>query len=487
MWAASAREIFDRMEEEDARRHEGAHWAVLPSSPTMAPTGLYPAQVVYPGNANYNPGWVANGPTSAWICRSAFSSFQGGYPYGFFRTVDLTGYDASTAYIAGYWGFDDSGSVKINNNVVFTSGYTVNPLKLVASSMGQYFTSGINTISIWLTSGDQTVDGVRVDAALYAVPLPTATNLHPTSQIVTSISTGLDSNNKLITQGGQSDAHYLVMSSPQVVVSSSLPTRSPTTRVTSTLALNAVNGPIILSTGLSISDTVLTQNGALDSHWKVSSIDGRFSIQAQVVTPVSPNWYSKWVANNGKSAWICRNASSAYESAAYLSFYTSFDLTGFDLKRVALQTNSALRLQGIVFLNSIQVCDLTKAQGCYINAGSRDSKNFKQGINALSIRFSKSDEYGNGVRFEGSVYEVKTRSNVGAIVGGVVGSVLGCCCLGCIGFCVWSVISKGGNLSPISGGGGGVSQVHPTNGEGGYPAAAAAAATGVCLRACVSM
>ena len=177
---------------------------------------LATAQVAYPGNANFYGGWVSNGPNSAWICKSAMTSYQGPAPYGFMRTIDLTGYDASTAYLIGSWGVDDNGAVYINSVLVASSGYSGNGLiSLVVRANSNIFSSGRNQLSIWITYGDDYRDAVRLEGTVYAVPLPTATNPNPTAvEVVAIVSTGLDASNNLITQGGQSDGHYKVAMNP---------------------------------------------------------------------------------------------------------------------------------------------------------------------------------------------------------------------------------------------------------------------------------
>src|SRR5438270_11200629 len=49
-----------------------AHWTVEQSS-----GGFAPAQVLTPAGVNYSGAWVANGPNSAWIGRSASTPMNG--------------------------------------------------------------------------------------------------------------------------------------------------------------------------------------------------------------------------------------------------------------------------------------------------------------------------------------------------------------------------------------------------------------------------
>ena len=78
------------------------------------------AQTVFPGNADFNPGWPANGPTSDWIARNASTAQQGAAPYTFTRTFDLTGFNLAEVYLAGDWNVDVSGTLALNGHTLDT-------------------------------------------------------------------------------------------------------------------------------------------------------------------------------------------------------------------------------------------------------------------------------------------------------------------------------------------------------------------------------
>ena len=60
------------------------HWTVT-TDPTFSPLGT--AETVYPNNADWFGGWLANGPFSDWIARNADVTDNGPAPYTFTENV----------------------------------------------------------------------------------------------------------------------------------------------------------------------------------------------------------------------------------------------------------------------------------------------------------------------------------------------------------------------------------------------------------------
>ena len=137
-----------------------AHWMVNSA----------PAQSVYPNNADWYGGWLANGPASDWIALNANVTNNGPAPYTFSRTFDLTGYDVSTASLNGAWTIDDGGTISLNGNVLDSQGSGGWGSLHGISAANSLFLPGLNTLSITLTDSDQFLEAVRMEGSVNVSP-----------------------------------------------------------------------------------------------------------------------------------------------------------------------------------------------------------------------------------------------------------------------------------------------------------------------------
>lgn len=73
----------------------------------------------------------------------------------FSTTFDLTGYDASTAKITGWWGVDNSATISLNNDLTSIALAFGKPSfnALNSFTIGDGFVAGMNTLSVNLTNG----------------------------------------------------------------------------------------------------------------------------------------------------------------------------------------------------------------------------------------------------------------------------------------------------------------------------------------------
>lgn len=146
-----------------------AHWIVQESA-----GGTGAAQVVEaPENPNndWYVGWVADGPDSAWIARDASVVDNGPAPYTFSTTFDLSGYDPTTAALSGSWAVDDAGTLMLNGHQLGTLASGAWGALTSFSASSPDFISGVNTLSITITSGDDFLEGARLQGAVTASPL----------------------------------------------------------------------------------------------------------------------------------------------------------------------------------------------------------------------------------------------------------------------------------------------------------------------------
>ncbi len=157
-----------------------AHYQLIVSADPSFPG---PTVFVVLSTGHPIPGdWMANGPASQWIAPQANQDENagGGNAQGAYRfrtTFDMTGFNPSTAAIAGQWAVDDDGlDILINGHstgiVNMTGLHTLTPFTLP----GGFFVPGVNTLDFALiNTGFSPVNpvGLRVEI-VSATAQPTA-------------------------------------------------------------------------------------------------------------------------------------------------------------------------------------------------------------------------------------------------------------------------------------------------------------------------
>jgi hypothetical protein len=144
-----------------------AHWTVTGANFEV---GTASAKTIFPGNADWFGGWVANDSTSDWIAYNPDTSSNGTGTYS--RIFDLTGYSLSSVSISGLWTIDDQGTLTLNGHTIATLG-NGNWGALSAFSVptgSPWFNQGFNTLSMTITSSDNFLEGVRLEGTLTGSP-----------------------------------------------------------------------------------------------------------------------------------------------------------------------------------------------------------------------------------------------------------------------------------------------------------------------------
>ncbi|MCE9565046.1 MAG: cadherin-like domain-containing protein [Planctomycetes bacterium] len=157
------------------------HWTVV-DAPNASLLG--PVKVI-PGGAYPFPRWVANDSNSEWIAPLGSGADASATPgtYKYQTTIDLTGYDPTTAVLSGRWSADNEGvNVYLNGTPLNLSVTGPNPgsgveaywgyadLYIANGVNGATFQAGINTLTFEvrndpLSSGNPSFNpvGLRVD------------------------------------------------------------------------------------------------------------------------------------------------------------------------------------------------------------------------------------------------------------------------------------------------------------------------------------
>jgi hypothetical protein len=123
------------------------------------------AKVVIPGDADFYSGWLANGPSSAWIAPNPASSATAVVGNTLSNTFNWSGSTTNVCLVGG-WASDDRGTLTLNGTALLTnvSGWTsLTPFSVPISSS---LVAGTNTLTLtWVQTGS-TITGYRLQAAI---------------------------------------------------------------------------------------------------------------------------------------------------------------------------------------------------------------------------------------------------------------------------------------------------------------------------------
>ena len=105
--------------------------------------------------------WIQNSSKSKWIGPALDTDGAAAGNYSYQLTVDLTGYDPRTAFLAGSWAADDSGSIFLNGVDTGFSG-TNYFVSFSTFTLTNGFVSGTNLIEFRVGNGGSWT-GLRVE------------------------------------------------------------------------------------------------------------------------------------------------------------------------------------------------------------------------------------------------------------------------------------------------------------------------------------
>jgi hypothetical protein len=122
------------------------------------------AYTVFPGEADWFSGWLANGTVSDWIAADPDTNQNGGVTYTY--TFTLTSAQAATASISGAWAIDDAGKVVLNGNTLSTVGSGVWGTLTSFTGTSSDFVAGVNSLQMVTTSNDNNLEAARLQGAV---------------------------------------------------------------------------------------------------------------------------------------------------------------------------------------------------------------------------------------------------------------------------------------------------------------------------------
>src|SRR5439155_12240333 len=121
--------------------------------------------------------WIQNSSKSKWIGPAFDTSGAAAGQYSYQLILDLTGFDPSTAFLAGSWATDDGGSIFLNQaDTGFKSpGFTAFSTFTVTNG----FVSGTNLLEFRLNNGTVGYTGLRVENLRGTAQAQTVTSFPP--------------------------------------------------------------------------------------------------------------------------------------------------------------------------------------------------------------------------------------------------------------------------------------------------------------------
>lgn len=162
-----------------------SHYAVIAGPGILVPQ---PARVL----TSQLPGTYVQSPTSRWIWVNP-NGLPGDVTFTFRTTFDLTGYDPSTAVLAGRYATDNYGSILLNGNLVFSVPDPVSNQfgAFTNFSLGSGFVPGVNTLDFVTRDAGQ-IGGLNVDRLhLTASAIPVTASTIPEPGTLALAATGL--------------------------------------------------------------------------------------------------------------------------------------------------------------------------------------------------------------------------------------------------------------------------------------------------------
>lgn len=370
--------------------------------------------------------WIANSATSVWIGPRFETSEAAGGDYDYEIEVNLTGFDPTTAFIAGSWATDNTAVLLLNGapTGVQNAGDFGN---LSSFRVESGFLSGVNKLVFRVNNASLGYTGLRVDNLRGGAKRGTVTNdprmvTQPVGGLVLAgdsftLTAVADGTAPLAYQWRRNGEPLAGKTEPSLAFASvvrgdagdyTLVVSNARGSVTSAVATLQVldRVPGLFNTGVDAAGVVL-EDGATDPHYKLTVNPDDPTVTVPIVqdSTVFPIVAGPWVANTDKSKWIgprfeTSGAAGGAGSAGDYTYELLFDLTGFDPATAVLMgawgtdnLGMDLKLNGTStgLANNNQFSTLTSFT---VSTG------FQAGVNKLEFTINNSDVGYTGLRVD---------------------------------------------------------------------------------------
>ncbi len=356
--------------------------------------------------------WIANSAASVWIGPRFETSAAAGGDYVYEIDVDLTGFDPTTAFVAGKWATDNEADILLNG--ASTGAHNTGNFDTLSSfRVDSGFLTGVNKLQFKVNNASAGYTGLRVEGLSGGakkgtlgdqpriVAAPTGATLLTGDGLDLTVladgakpltyqwrRNGSDLAGKTDTKLTLANVSHADAGDYTVVVANFA--GSITSVVATVTVLDRVPG--VFGTGVDATGAVLA-DGEVDPHYKLTlNTDNPASqdalVQDSTVFPISDG---TWFRNSDQSKWIGPRFETSGAAGGDYTYKTTFDLTGFDPSTAVLLGSWAtdnlgtdLKLNGTStgLLNGTQFAALTSFT---ITSG------FQAGVNTLEFSVNNSD------------------------------------------------------------------------------------------------
>ena len=380
------------------------HYKLIVNADNPASTDAF-AQSTIP-----SPPWIPASIKSRWIGPYLEATAAvGNYTYQL--PLDLTGYDPATAFLAGSWAADDSGSLFLNGADTGFRSASFSTFSTFMLTNG--FVSGTNTLEFRVVNGGDNPTGLRVENLRGTAQAGTVTQLPPrvvtqpqgATRVITeevTFTVVADGTQPLSYQWSHEGTPLDAKTNASLVLSPVTAADAGGYRVRVSNILGATNSEVaqlvviqpalgVFNTGVDTAGTALA-SGQPDPHYVlISSADSAYQGPAVYVPTSAP--IPPWVAEDNDSRWITPRADASEVVPGAYRYRLIFTIDNLaQVATAALAGNVATDDgNGGVFLNGNQV---TFGASGFVGFTALDipaGSPFVAGLNTLDFVVSNGD------------------------------------------------------------------------------------------------
>jgi hypothetical protein len=348
--------------------------------------------------------WIQNTAKSKWIGPAFDTSGAAAGNYSYQLTLDLTGYDPSTALLAGSWAADDGGSVFLNGaDTGFTSpGFTT--FSTLALTNG--FVTGTNLLEFRVNNSAIGYTGLRVEnlrgtaqrQAVTTFPPRIVTHPKDATKVITdsvTLTVVADGTQPLSYAWFHDGALLTDKTNASFTISGLTVADAGGYRARVSNSLGSTNSELaqlvvfqplfgVFNTGVDSTGTML-EDGQPDPHYVLmTSADLTYkgpTAYAASGLPIPP-----WVANGPLSRWITPRPSASEASPGNYQYRLFFTLSSDDVATAAITGSVATDDgNGGIFLNRTRVDFGASGFTAYTDLSIPAGSPFVTGLNTLDF------------------------------------------------------------------------------------------------------
>jgi hypothetical protein len=369
--------------------------------------------------------WIPNSSKSKWIGPAFDTGTALAGDYSYELTLDLSGYDPSTAFLAGSWATDDAGSIFLNGADTGFKSPSYTGFSTFVLTNG--FVSGTNRLEFRVNNGAAGYTGLRVENLRGTAQPQTVTSFPPRIVIQPRGATKVITENVTlaVVADGTPPLSYqwfhdglllpdktnasLALLALTVADAGGYSARvsnalgSTNSEVAQLLVIQPQLG--VFNTGVDSTGTII-EGGQADPHYVLMSSPDLTYTGPTLYAPGAGLPIPPWVANEPSSRWITPRPDGANASPGTYQYRLFFTLSGDDVATASIAGNVATDDgNGGIFLNGIRIDFGASGFTAYTELSIPAGSPFAAGLNTLDFFVSNGGSAANptGLRVDNLV------------------------------------------------------------------------------------